>query len=207
MTRSRTTINRPTPRLAATALLCLGLTQLPGTASAADLSKPAMMAHSCAGCHGTNGSSVGPSIPSIAGMDQERFIDAMLDYRRGERAATIMTRMAKGYTDADIAGMADFFAEQELIRYPQPHDPIQVFLGEEIHMESCEQCHADGGRDPSKGGYLAGQWMTYLRFSMDDYEDERRPQRKKMMRKVRAVVAEHGEEGIDALINYYGSQD
>lgn len=207
MTTSRKTINPAIPRLAATALLCLGLTQLPAPVSAADLGTAAMMAHSCAGCHGTNGSSVGPSIPSIAGMDPERFIDAMLDYRRGERAATIMTRMAKGYTDAEIAGMADFFAEQELIRYPQPHDPIQVFLGEEIHMQSCEQCHADGGRDPSKGGYLAGQWMPYLSFSMDDYENELRPQRKKMMRKVRSVVAEHGEEGIEALIHYYGSQE
>lgn len=173
---------------------------------AADLSRTAMMAHSCAGCHGTDGSSVGPSIPHIAGMDPERFIDSMLAYRKGARESTIMTRLAKGYTDAEIQGMAQFFAAQELVRFPQEHDPIKAFRGEEIHKASCEQCHGDGGRAADKGGYLAGQWMPYLSFSMQDYEDGMRPQRKKMMRKVRSVVLEHGEEGIEALIHYYGSQ-
>lgn len=173
---------------------------------AADLGRSVMMAHSCAGCHGTDGSSVGPSIPSIAGMEPERFIDAMLDYRKGERQSTIMTRLAKGYTDAEIEGMAQFFAAQPLVRYPQEHDPIKAFRGEDIHKASCEQCHGDGGRAADKGGYLAGQWMPYLSFSMQDYEDGLRPQRKKMMRKVRSVLQEHGQEGIEALIHFYGSQ-
>lgn len=172
---------------------------------AADLGRMAMMSHSCAGCHGTDGSSVGPSIPSIAGMDPERFSIAMLDYRKGERDSTIMTRIAKGYTDAEIAGMADFFAEQELVIYPQEHDPILAKLGEEIHMESCNQCHGDGGSAADQGGYLSGQWIPYLEFSMQDYEDGLRPQRKKMMRKVRSVVSEYGQEGVTALIQYYGS--
>lgn len=190
--------------IAVAVLALLGSAML--DSQAADTSKAAMMSYTCAGCHGTDGSSVGPSIPSIAGMDEERFIDAMLDYRKGERRATIMTRIAKGYTDAEIEGMARFFARQGLVRYEQPHDPIKARIGEHLHLENCEQCHEAGGRSAAKGGYLAGQWMPYLTFTMEDYLDGLRPVRKKMMRKLRSVLAEHGEEGIDALIQYYGSQ-
>lgn len=43
------------------------------------------LAFTCAGCHGTDGSSVGPSSPSIAGMDPDVFIDVMKGYQQNKR--------------------------------------------------------------------------------------------------------------------------
>jgi sulfide dehydrogenase cytochrome subunit len=37
-----------------------------------------MLANTCAGCHGTNGSSVGPSSPTIAGISRDYFIGIFL---------------------------------------------------------------------------------------------------------------------------------
>ena len=49
-------------------ILLLGGLAAGSAALAADLPSPAMLGNTCAGCHGTNGSSMGPATPSIAGI-------------------------------------------------------------------------------------------------------------------------------------------
>lgn len=163
------------------------------------------LAFTCAGCHGTDGSSVGPSSPSIAGMDPEVFEDAMLDYRSGRRSSTIMQRIARGYTEQQIRDMGFFFYRQKLRNRPQKTDPELVALGKQLHQEHCEKCHEEGGR-PGDAGTLAGQWMPYLEHAMKDYLDDERPWPRKMRRKVTAAIKAEGERAVPALIQYYGSQ-
>jgi sulfide dehydrogenase cytochrome subunit len=163
------------------------------------------LAFTCAGCHGTDGSSVGPSSPSIAAMDPDVFIDAMDAYKRDQRNSTIMNRIAKGYSDEQIKAMAWFFAKQELRLHAQKTDQQLAELGEKLHKTHCEKCHEEGGR-AGDSGTLAGQWMPYLDFSMQDFIDRRRPYPRKMERKVDAAIKEQGEQAMPALIHYYGSQ-
>ena len=70
-----------------------------------------MLANTCAGCHGPNGTSLGPTTPSIAGISKEYFIQTMNDFKSGDRPSTIMMRISKGYSDEDIALMADYFSK------------------------------------------------------------------------------------------------
>lgn len=184
-------------------LLVAALTLLPATVLADPTAQA--LAFTCAGCHGTDGSSVGPSSPSIAGMDPEVFVDAMQAYKADQRNATIMDRIAKGYTDEQIKGMSWFFAKQPLLLKPQKHDPDLAKLGADLHKEYCEKCHSDGGRE-SDSGILAGQWMPYLEYSMTDFVEGRRAYPRKMKRKVDAVLKEHGKKAQSALIHFYGSQ-
>ncbi|MCM8856179.1 MAG: cytochrome c4 [Candidatus Thiodiazotropha sp.] len=165
----------------------------------------AALAFTCAGCHGTDGSSVGPSSPSIAQMDPEVFIDAMQAYKGDQSHSTIMNRIAKGYSDEQIKGMAWFFAKQKLRLQPQQHDPQLARLGAELHDKYCEKCHEDGGR-PGDAGTLAGQWMPYLEYAMADYIAGKRPYPRKMQRKVDAAIKDQGDKATSALIHYYGSQ-
>ena len=185
-------------------LLLAVLAIVPVAAAAGGPSAQAL-AFTCAGCHGTDGSSVGPSSPSIAGMDPEVFEDAMLDYKSGKRSSTIMKRIAKGYTDEQIRAMGFFFYKQELRNQPQSTDPELVALGEKLHDSHCEKCHEGGGR-PGDAGTLAGQWMPYLEHAMADYLNDERPWPRKMERKVKAAVKAEGERAVPALIQYYGSQ-
>lgn len=184
-------------------LLLAMLVLAPATVMAAPTGQA--LSFTCAGCHGTDGSSVGPSMPAIAGMDPEVFVDAMKAYRNDQRNSTIMNRLAKGYSDEQFKAMAWFFASQRLRLYPQAHDAALVARGAELHKKHCEKCHENGGR-PGDAGTLAGQWMPYLEYTMDDFLNGKRKWPRKMKRKVDAAIADAGQEAVPALIHYYGSQ-
>lgn len=163
------------------------------------------LSFTCAGCHGTDGSSVGPSMPAIAGMDPEVFVDAMKAYRKDERNSTIMNRIAKGYTDEQFKEMGWFFASQKLRTFPQQTDMALVKRGKELHDKHCEKCHENGGR-PGDAGTLSGQWMPYLKYTMEDFISGKREYPRKMKRKVDAAIEEDGDNAMKALIHYYASQ-
>jgi sulfide dehydrogenase cytochrome subunit len=184
-------------------LLLAVLTLLPGAALAGPSGEA--LAFTCAGCHGTDGSSVGPSMPSIAGMDPEVFVDAMKAYQADKRNATIMNRIARGYSDEQLKDMGWFFARQRLHLTPQKHDAALAARGARLHEKHCEKCHENGGR-PGDAGTLAGQWMPYLDHTMADFMSGKRDWPRKMKRKVDAAIAEEGKQAIPALIHYYGSQ-
>ena len=70
-------------------------------------------AANCAACHGTNGNSAGGAIAGLAGANKDYFIAQMKAFKEGKRDATVMHQIAKGYSDAEIAAIADFFAAQK----------------------------------------------------------------------------------------------
>ncbi|HET9577494.1 MAG TPA: c-type cytochrome [Usitatibacter sp.] len=81
-----------------------------------DLTPPGVraMAANCAGCHGTDGraTAAGKRDLSLAGYSRESFVRGMTMYRDGKRKATVMHQVAKGYTDEEIAALADYFSKQ-----------------------------------------------------------------------------------------------
>jgi sulfide dehydrogenase cytochrome subunit len=179
---------------------------LGGTAVAATPSA-SMLGNTCAGCHGTNGNSNGPATPTIAGISSEYFIETMEAYKKGERASTIMTRIAKGYTEEEIKLMADFFAKQKFARLPQKADAKMAKRGKKLHDKYCEKCHEDGGRSTEDdAGILAGQWKPYLKYTMEDFMSGGREMSKKMKKKVDKLKKSKGDAGLEQLYHYYASQ-
>ena len=72
------------------------------------------LAAGCAICHGTGGK-VAPGAPVIplAGLPRDHIATQMRAFRDGQRPATVMHQIAKGYTDAQIDAMAAWFAGQK----------------------------------------------------------------------------------------------
>ena len=166
-----------------------------------------MLGNTCAGCHGTNGNSNGPATPTIAGISSEYFIDTMMAYKSGERPSTIMTRIAKGYTDEEIKVMAEFFAKQKFDRKPQMVDAKLAKQGEKLHDKYCEKCHEDGGRSTEDdAGILAGQWKPYLKYTLADFTNGDREMEDKMAKKLKQLHKSKGDAGIEQLLHYYASQ-
>lgn len=189
-----------------TVVVALGLTF---SATAATADRATMLSYTCAGCHGTNGVSTGPAIPTIAGMSEDTFTDAMVAYKddEGGKNATMMNRIAKGYSDEDIAAMAGFFSKQAFSAAAQDSDAAKVAEGKKIHEKNCEKCHEEGGtKDVDGSGILAGQWMPYLHYSMNDAVSGARTFPKKMTKKLQGVHKDGGDEALAALLAYYASQ-
>ena len=66
----------------------------------------------CFGCHGA-GSASGAAIPPIIlGAPAEYIESSLKEFRDGSRSSTIMQRIAKGYTDEEIAAVAKYFSTQ-----------------------------------------------------------------------------------------------
>jgi sulfide dehydrogenase cytochrome subunit len=72
----------------------------------------ARLADGCTSCHGLVGEG-GSAIPPIAGKAREDFIAQMTAFRDQSAPATIMNRLARGYSDAEIAALADYFSALE----------------------------------------------------------------------------------------------
>jgi len=88
------------------------------TALAAALSAHAQeggrnLAAGCAICHGTDGKAVTKDVIPLAGLPREHIATQMRAFRDGQRPATVMHQIAKGYTDAQIDAMAAWFATQK----------------------------------------------------------------------------------------------
>ena len=79
-------------------------------ASAAYAAEPVpLAAQGCVGCHGVRGTGAG-AIPGIAGRPATEIAATMNAFRANERPGTIMGRIARGYTEADIAAIAAYYA-------------------------------------------------------------------------------------------------
>lgn len=72
------------------------------------------LAANCANCHGTDGHSAGGGgMPGLAGLSPTYFVEQMKAFRDGTRKATIMHQLAKGYTEQQIAELAEYFGRQQ----------------------------------------------------------------------------------------------
>ncbi len=169
----------------------------------------AMLGNTCAGCHGTNGVSNGPAAPTIAGIDYDYMVEAMEEFKAGERNATIMTRIAKGYTDAEIEAMSEFFAGKKYVKAMQKYDAAAAKRGAKLHKKYCKNCHGDTGISTDKdddSGVLGGQWKPYLNYTFADLKDGKRSMGKKMKKKMKNLQKAKGDAGVADLIEYYASQ-
>jgi sulfide dehydrogenase cytochrome subunit len=178
------------------------------TPAVAETPSASMLGYTCAGCHGTNGNSNGPATPSLAGASKEYIIDAMNAYASGDRASTIMARIAKGYTEDEIHALADFFSKQKFKpAQNQKFDAKLAKKGKKLHKKYCEKCHGDGGSSSDDdAGILAGQWTPYLKYMLADMQSGASDIPKRMKKKMKKLKKKTGDEGINQLLHYYASQ-
>jgi cytochrome c553 len=52
-------------------------------------------------------------MPGLAGRDPSELARLMQDFRSGNRPATVMHQIAKGYSDEQVAAIAAYFAAQK----------------------------------------------------------------------------------------------
>jgi len=63
----------------------------------------------CVGCHGASGEGKAPN-PALAGLAQDKFIQALKDYKSGKRPNPIMKMFATQLKESDVANLAAYYA-------------------------------------------------------------------------------------------------
>jgi cytochrome subunit of sulfide dehydrogenase len=82
---------------------------LGGTTMAADAPPGAT---ACSGCHAAS-RGVDTPVPRLNGQDAAQIVAAVVAFRSGARPATVMDRIAKGFTDDEIRAIAAWYAAQK----------------------------------------------------------------------------------------------
>jgi cytochrome subunit of sulfide dehydrogenase len=94
----------------AAAFLLLGS----AAAHAADPNLGRNLAATCANCHGTNGNAIkGSGMDALAGMEKSKTLQKLADFKSGDKPASIMHQISKGYTDEQLDLIATYFAAQK----------------------------------------------------------------------------------------------
>lgn len=148
----------------------------------ADAENGQKLATTCVACHGSDGNSVVPMYPNIAGQGEPYFIKQVTDIRDGKREALPMAPFVSGLSDNDIADLAAFYGQQK----PKPGaaDPNLVELGERIYragieeknIPACLACHGPAGKgiDLAKFPMLAGQHAQYTTDQLNLFSANKR---------------------------------
>ncbi|KXF74993.1 cytochrome C [Paramesorhizobium deserti] len=75
-------------------------------------------AAACTGCHGSAAS--GSAIPSLEGHAAADIVAQMRAFRGGQRTATVMDRIASGFSEEETRAIAEWLAQPEAVRHAEP---------------------------------------------------------------------------------------
>lgn len=90
----------------------LGLAGISAFAQAQDPNLARNLAATCANCHGTNGHAIAGA-DSLAGEPADKIYQTVMEFRSGDKPATIMHQISKGYTEEQLRLIADYFAAKK----------------------------------------------------------------------------------------------
>ena len=195
-------------KLAAT-LICVAVFGSSAPALAAG-TKEAGQAKStpCIACHGIDGNSANPEWPSIAGQHETYLVRQLKAFRDGVRQNPLMTPMAAGLSDEDIADLAAWYSSQAA--RGGETEPSKLKLGQKVYragnMEektmACAACHGPTGRGNPLASYPAiqGQHATYVAAQLRAYKTGARTSDPNQM--MRSVAARLSDAEIDAVASY-----
>ena len=140
-------------------------------------------AANCAACHGSEGRSELPLVPSLAGQHSFYAITQLFLFRDGRRndhpASAAMSALAKGMSDADLRGYSDAIARlpaaalkaASVDSAAPPRDPARFERGRQLAVaHRCGSCH---GADLAGGGQvprLGGQREDYLQIALKGFQ-------------------------------------
>jgi cytochrome c553 len=130
----------------------------------------------CAACHGEDGNSTNPQIPSIAGQPKLFLENQLILFREELRKSDQMLPVMKGLKDPDIIKLAEYFSKlpAKVMESGKP-DPALVLRGTGRAKElRCGVCHLSDFSGQNQIPRLAGQREAYLEAEMRAYRDGKR---------------------------------
>ena len=163
----------------------------------------------CATCHGKNGNSTDPSVPSLAGQGAS-YLEKQLAAFKTQRRVGVMGGIAMNLSATEVRNLATYFSQQVPQDDPdRSSESPERAQGAAIYRDgiasknvpACASCHAlDGAGLPPEFPRLAGQHPRYLAEQLRAFRsDNRISNPNAMMREVSVNLA---DDEIDAVADY-----
>ena len=96
------------------ALALSALTSGGALAADANVLRTRALAATCAQCHGTEGAAVeGQAMVRLAGLPEDYILSQLMAFRNGQRQATIMHQITKGYSQEQLETLAKYFGAKK----------------------------------------------------------------------------------------------
>jgi cytochrome c553 len=130
----------------------------------------------CTACHGSDGNSVNPQVPSIAGQPKLFIENQLILFREELRKSDQMAPVVKGLKDAEIIKLAEHFSRL-------PAKSMETAIADKALMKTglekakalrCGICHVSDFSGQNQIPRLAGQREAYLEAEMRAYRDGKR---------------------------------
>lgn len=194
-------------------LICAVYVPLGYAAEAAAKADPAqaqqIVTKICSACHATDGNSVSPVNPVLAGQHADYIVKQLTDFKSNkDRRNPVMLGMASTLSAQDMQNLGAYFEAQKP-KSRAAKDPALVKLGQQIYrggilskgVAACASCHgANGAGMPAQFPRVAGQYAEYTVSQLQGFRSgERSNDPNRMMR---ATAAKLSDTEIKAVSEY-----
>jgi len=188
--------------------------KMPNVFEDGDASKGANMVAACAACHGTDGNSISPAWPTLAGQNQKYLLDQLNYFKNGERENALMSSVVpllNAYSDQDLLNIAAYYSSQTKTNGQAEDNEELLALGEALYrsgnmkkaIPACTACHSVNGAGNALAGFpsVAGQQKAYLVSTLKAYRTKERNAGDYAL-VMQAISKNLSDDEIDALANY-----
>jgi len=190
------------------AVLSLALALPAGLQAAGDPVRGQELSQACAACHGSDGNSVNPEWPKLAGQHASYIHKQLMDYKTGRRENALMAGQVANLDEQDMWDLGAFYAQQQIS--PGTADETVAERGERIYrggipaagVAACMACHgATGKGNPAAMFPLVGG--QHARYNADQLRYFRSGQRANDNgRMMRNLAARMSDADIEAVSQY-----
>jgi cytochrome c553 len=148
----------------ASAIVALLVLAPPRDAAAYDGEAGRKKAELCAGCHGADGVSENPAVPSLAGQQFRYMTIALYQFSSGRRQSDQMAPAVADLTNEDFGDIAAYFAALPPFKPTHKSDPGKAEAARTLAQNNhCLSCHTPSLAGQQHVPRIAGQHFDYVR--------------------------------------------
>lgn len=169
-------------RLHAAARCVAAAALLAATGAALAQAAPPARAAACMACHGPEGRSRDPQVPSLAGQPRTFVENQLVLIREGLRPVPAMQGLLDGVPDTELVALAQYFAALPPPPPPAPTDGAAYQRGQALASRMlCGSCHLPAYNGQQQVPRIAAQPEPFLLASMKQLRDRPGPGRDTIM--------------------------
>lgn len=196
-------------------LFCLSLTISGFTLAQGDAEAGKAKSATCAACHGSDGNSMIPMNPKLAGQHTKYLVKQLQEFKAAAMSSgkegrnnAVMNGMAVGLSDQDMLDISAYFSSQIAKPGATPEEYITpgaaLYRGgdAERKITACIACHGPRGNGMGQAGFpdISGQHVDYTVSQLKMFRSgDRHNDLNGMMRDIAAKLT---DEDITILANY-----